>query len=131
MNSYKLAQSLELKKLWIECHGEKPETPEALEWIDAMTADTEVIVVGNVNTFLYRGRVLIDNLPCGGTHHWESSLYKVHSAKTHPYVKIAGEKKYLDEMTRDGDIKVLLFATTITEERKAFCIGLQTQFTLV
>lgn len=128
MNSYKLAQSLELKKYWIECYES---SPDILPRIEEMAADTQITVVNNVNTFLYRGLVMINNLPSNGTHHWEGGHYKVHATKTRPYVKIAGEKKYLDEMIRDGDMKVNLAATTKTEETKFFCIGLETHFTLV
>ena len=131
--SYKLQQALELKKYWIDCKytDGNPETAEALKYFEEKTAETQIIVVDNVNTFIYRGTVCVKNLPAKGAHHWKAAHYKVYDIKKRPFVKVAGAKIYLDEMARDGDVKICMATTTKTEEWKHYCCGLQTHFVIV
>ena len=94
------------------------------------TARTTVVQVDGVNTFIYDGYVFISNLPENGAHHTDAYVYKVNGVKTRPYVKVGGQKMYLDELARDGDHKICLRGTTKAEEIKYYCIGLRTGFTI-
>lgn len=130
--SYKLQQALEIKKYWIESKytDGNPTTAEAIKRFEEITARTQIIVINGINTFIFDGKVVIKNLPAAGAHHWQAAHYKVYGINRRPFVKVAGQKMYLDEMTCEGDVKVCTATTTKAEEWKYYCIGLQTHFVI-
>ena len=132
VGSYKLQHALELVKFWRESATKtgNPNTPEATEWMAKQTERTTIIQINGINTFIYDGYVLISNLPENGAHHTDAYAYKVNATRTRPYVKVASRKMYLDELARDGDHKICLNAATKTGERKYFCVGLRTGFSI-
>ena len=128
MASYKLQHALELEKYWNESKYTDAWNIDKQEWIKEKEQRTEIIAIDNINTFLYDGKILIDNP--NGPHRWKSAHYKVAGIKTRPYVTVSGKKYYLDELLRIGDFRVCMATTTKTEEWKHYCIGLQTHFAI-
>lgn len=126
MASYKLQQALELEKYWSESKYTDAWEITKDEWIKEQRQRTQIIVIDNINTFIYDGKIFIDNP--NGKHRWKAAHYKVSGIKTRPYVTVSGQKYYLDELPRIGDFKVCMYTTTKTEEWKYYCIGLQTHY---